>query len=71
MTESSLINLDDLQGQEFIIDNENEEVKRDWAHPITQKGMIYNQSIFQSKSKYVCKMMEDDLEMKDCEQCRI
>jgi len=27
--------------------------------------MIYTKSIFQLKSKYVCKMMEGDLEIKD------
>ena len=29
--------------------------------------MIYKKSIFQLKSKYVCEMMEGDLEIKDCE----
>jgi len=29
--------------------------------------MTYNKSIFQLKSKYVCKTVEGDLEIKDCE----
>ena len=29
MTESSSISLGDLQGEEFIVDNENKDVKRD------------------------------------------
>jgi len=67
MMESSLISLDDLQGEEFAVDNENEEVKGDWVLPIIQKDMIYKKSIFQSKNKYVCEMMKGDLEIKDCE----
>ena len=38
--EKSLINLGDLQGEEFIIDNENEDVKGAWVPPIIQKDMI-------------------------------
>ena len=49
------------------MDNENEDVKGDWVLPIIQKDMIYKKSIFQLKSKYVCEMMEGDLEIKDCE----
>ena len=29
--------------------------------------MTYKKFIFQLKSKYVCEIMEDDLEIKDCE----
>jgi len=29
--------------------------------------MIYKKSIFQLKYKYICGMMEGDLEIKDCE----
>ena len=65
--ESSSISLDDLQGEEFVVDNENEEVKGDWVLPIIQKDMMYKKFIFQLLSKYVCEMMEGDLEIKDCE----
>ena len=34
MMESSSISLDELQGEEFIIDNESEDVKVDWVFPI-------------------------------------
>ena len=67
MMESSSISLGDLQGEEFVVDNDHEEVKGDWVLPIIQKDMIYKKSIFQLKSKYVCEMMEGDLEIKDCE----
>ena len=46
MMESSTISLDDLQGEEFIVNNENEDVKGDWVLPIIQKDMIYKKSIF-------------------------
>ena len=42
--ESSSISLGDLQGEEFVVDNE--EVKGDWVLPIIQKDMIYKKSIF-------------------------
>jgi len=29
--------------------------------------VIYKKSIFQLMTKYVCKSMEEDLEIKDCE----
>jgi len=65
--ESSLISLENLQGDEFVVDNENEEVKGVWILPIIQKDMIYKKSIFQLKNKYMCEMMEGDLEIKDCD----
>jgi len=34
MTESSSICLGDFQEEEFIIDNENKDVKGDWVIPI-------------------------------------
>ena len=40
MMESSAVTLGDLQGEEFIVDNENEDVKGDWVLPIIQKDMI-------------------------------
>ena len=46
MMESSLISLGDLQGEEFVIDNDHEEIKGDWVLPIIQKEMIYKKSIF-------------------------
>ena len=67
MMKSSSISLVDLHGEEFVVDNENEEVKGDWILLIIQKDMIYKKFIFQLKSKYVCKMTERDLEIKDCE----
>ena len=54
MMESSSINLDDLLGEEFTVDNKNEDVKGDWVVPIIQKDMIYEKFIFQlKKSMYV------------------
>ena len=67
MMESSSISLGDLQGQEFVVDNNHEEIKGDWVLPIIQKDMIYEKSIFQLKGKYVCEKTEGDLEIKDCE----
>jgi len=67
MMKSNAISLGELQGEEFTVDNENEDVKGDWVLPIIQKDMIYKKSIFQLKSEYVCEMMEEDLEIKDCE----
>ena len=68
MMENSSISLDDLQREEFTVDNENENVKGDWVLPtIQRKIMIYKKSIFQLKSKYICEMMEGDVEIKDCE----
>jgi len=40
MMESSSINLGDLLGEEFTVDNKNEDVKRDWVLLIIQKHMI-------------------------------
>ena len=54
MMESSSVSLGDLQREEFIVDNDNEEVKGDWVLSIIQKDMIYNKSIFQLQGKYVC-----------------
>jgi len=56
-----------FKGEEFIVDNENEVVKGDWIIPIIQKDMIYKKIIFQLKSKYICKMIEGHLEIKDSE----
>ena len=42
-------------------------VKGDWDLPIIKKDMIYKKFIFQLKSKYVCEIVEGDLEIKDCE----
>ena len=41
MIKSSSISLGDPQGEEFIVDNENGDVKGDWVLPIIQKDMIY------------------------------
>jgi len=67
MMESSAISLGELQGEEFTVDNEHEDVKGYWVLPIIEKDMIYKKSIFQLKSKYICEMMEGDLEIKDYE----
>jgi len=67
MMESSSISLGDLHGDEFVVDNENEEVKGDWLLHIIWKDMIYKKSIFQLKSKHVYAMIKGDLEIKDCE----
>jgi len=34
MMESSSISLGDLQGEQFTVDNENEDVRGDWVLPI-------------------------------------
>ena len=67
MMESSLVSLGDLKGEEFVVDNNHKEVKGNWVRPIIQKDMIYKKFIFQLKSKYVCEMIEGDLEIKDYE----
>ena len=67
MMKSSSICLGDLQGKEFVVDNDNEEAKEDWILPIIQKDIIHKKFILQLKSKYVCEMIERDLEIKDCE----
>jgi len=67
MMDSSSISLDDLQGEEFVVNNYHEEVKGNWILSIIQKDMIYKKFIFQFKSKYVCEMMEGDLEIRDCD----
>ena len=64
---NSSISLGDLQGEEFVVDNDHGEVKGDWVLPIIQKDIVYKKSIFQLKSKYVCEVMEGDLEIKYCE----
>jgi len=46
MMESSAISLGDLQGEEFTVDNENEDVEGDWDLPIIKKDMIYKKFIF-------------------------
>ena len=66
MKENNSISLGDFQREEFVADDENEEVKGDWILPIIRKDMIYKKCIFQLKRK-LCKMMEGDLEIKDCE----
>ena len=58
MMESSSISVTDLQGEEFVVDNDNEEVKRYLILPIIQKDMIYKKFIFQLKSKFLCEMMD-------------
>ena len=35
--QNSSISLDDLQGKEFTVDNENKDIKGDWVLPIIQK----------------------------------
>ena len=67
MIESSSVSVGDLQGEEFVVENDHEEVEGDWVLFMIQKDLIYKKSIFQLKSKYVCEMMEGDLEIKDCE----
>ena len=49
MMESSSVSLGDLQGDEFVVDNDHEEVKGDWVLSIIQKDMIYKKFIFQLK----------------------
>ena len=46
MMKSSLVSRGDLQGEEFVIDNDHEEVKGDWVLPIIQKDMIYKNLFF-------------------------
>ena len=60
MMESSTISFGDRQGEEFITDNENEDIKGDWVLAIIQKDIIYKKFIFWLKS-YVCEMMEGKL----------
>ena len=38
---SSSISLGDLQGEEFVVDNDHKEIKGDWILFIIQKDMIY------------------------------
>ena len=56
--ESSSISHGDPQQEEFVVNNENEEVKGDLILSIIQQDIIYKKSIFQLKSKYVREMME-------------
>jgi len=44
--ESSSISISGLQGEEFAMDNENEDVKGDWVILIIKKYMNYKKSIF-------------------------
>jgi len=67
MMETSSVSLGDLQEEEFVVDNDHEEVKGGWVLPIIQKEMIYKKFIFQLKNNYVCELNEGDFEMKDCE----
>ena len=53
MMESSAVSPGECQGEEFIVDNENEDVKGDWVLPIIQNDMIYKKLIFQLKSMYM------------------
>ena len=46
MMKSSSISLDDLQGEEFVVDNKNEEVKGDCVLFIIQKDMVYKKIHF-------------------------
>ena len=46
MIESSSISLEDLQGEEFTVDNENGDVKGDWVVLIIQKDMMHKNSSF-------------------------
>ena len=46
MMESSAISLGELQGEEFTVDNESEDVKGDCVLPIIQKDMMYKKFIF-------------------------
>ena len=39
--ESGSVSPGDLHGEEFVVDNDHEEVKGDWVLPIIQKDMIY------------------------------
>ena len=67
MMESGSISFGDLKGEEFVVDNDNENIKGDWILPIIQKDMIYKTSTFLLKSKYICEMMKKDLEIKSSE----
>jgi len=67
MIESSSVSPCNLLGEEFVVDTDYEKVKGDWVILIIQKDMIYKKFIFKLKSKYVCEMIEGDLEIKDCE----
>ena len=44
--ESSSASLSDLRGEKFIVDNDNEDVKRDWVLPIIKKDMVYKKIHF-------------------------
>ena len=46
MMESSAVSLGDLQGEEFVVNNDHEEIKGDWVLPIIEKDMIHKKSIF-------------------------
>ena len=49
--QSSSVSLSDLQGEEFVVDNDHEEVKGDWVLPIIQKDMIYKKIYFSNKKQ--------------------
>ena len=53
MMESSSVSLGDLHGEDIVVDNDHEEVKRDWVLPIIQKDMIYKKIYFSNK-KQIC-----------------
>jgi len=46
MMKSSSISLVDLQGEEFVVDNDKEEDKGDWFLPIIRKDMMYKKLSF-------------------------
>ena len=46
MMESGSISLGDLQREEFVVDNENEDVNGHWVLSIIQKDMIYKNPSF-------------------------
>jgi len=52
MAESGSISPDDLQKEEFILDNGNEDVKGDWILLITQKDVVYKKFIFSLKGAH-------------------
>jgi len=63
---SHMMECSSLSFSDLVVHNENEEVKENWALPIIQKDEIYKKFIFQLKSKYICEMMEEDLQKKEC-----
>jgi len=47
-----------------MVDNQNEKVNGDWVTPLIQKYIIHEKLIFQFNSKYIYKMSEGELEIK-------